>query len=81
MRGDASSATHNLADAAIRARRCRDRRFMMERDGDTVCIDAADPAGNQRAARQCRKATTLKNKHDRERAPSGFPAVYPRFGG
>lgn len=54
---------------------------LMERDGDKVCIDAADPAGTQRAARQCRKATTLKNKNDHERAPSGFPAVYPRYGG
>lgn len=54
---------------------------LMERDGNKVCIDAGDPAGTQRAARECRKATTLKHKNDRERAPSGFPAVYPRFGG
>lgn len=54
---------------------------LLARDGHTLCIHAADPAGTQRAARECGKATTLKNKHDRERAPTGFPATYPRFGG
>lgn len=54
---------------------------LMERDGNKVCIDAADPAGSQRAARECRNATMLKNKNDSDRAPRGFPAVYPRFSG
>lgn len=57
---------------------------LMITDGRTVCIDAADPPGTERAARDCAKATTKKNAGKRERGqrgPIAVPASYPRYGG
>lgn len=49
--------------------------------GRTVCIDAADPPGTERAARDCAKATTRRDAGKRrQRGPVAFPASYPRYG-
>lgn len=50
--------------------------------GRTVCIDAADPPGTERAARDCTRATTRRDAGKRRlRGPAAFPATYPRYGG
>lgn len=52
--------------------------------GRSVCVDAADPPGTERAARDCTKATTRRDASKRERGrrgPIAVPASYPRYGG
>ncbi|WP_162250434.1 MULTISPECIES: WG repeat-containing protein [unclassified Lysobacter] len=57
---------------------------LMTSSGRTVCIDAADPPGTERAARDCAKAATRKDagkRERRQRGPMAVPAGYPRYGG